>query len=190
MAPLDGVVTAVNYEIGEQFGAGGKAMIVILVNNSFNVEVDIAESNISKIKIGDEVNISFDAFPDDLILKGVVDFIEPARTLIQDVVYYKVKINFKDLNKSFSELESRNLSLKAGMTTNVIITTDKRDNVLQVPARAVIEEDGRRFVRVLENGEAKEKEVVTGLRGDDGLLEIMSGLKDGDLAITFIRNGK
>jgi len=190
LAPLDGVVTAVNYEIGEQFGAGGKAMIVILVNNNFNIEVDISESNISKIKIGDEVDISFDAFPDDLILKGVVSFIEPARTLIQDVVYYKVKIDFKDLAKSLSQLESRRLTLKAGMTSNVIITTDERANVLQVPARAVIEENGRRFVRVLENGEAKERDVVTGLRGDDGLLEIVSGLKEGDLAITFMRNGK
>lgn len=188
-APLDGVVTAVNYEVGEQFGPGGRAMIVILVDNSFNIEVDIAESNISKVKIGDEVDISFDAFPDDLIFKGEVYFIEPARTLIQDVVYYKVKINFKDLNKLFSQLESSNLSLKAGMTTNVVITTDQRSNVVQVPARAVIEENGRRFVRVLENGEAKEKEVITGLRGDDGLLEIISGLQEGDLAITFVRGG-
>lgn len=190
VAPLDGVVTAVNYEIGEQFGAGGEAMIVILVNNSFKVEVDIAESNISKIKIGDVVDISFDAFPDDLILKGEVNFIEPARTLIQDVVYYKVEINFKDLNKSFSQLESQNLTLKAGMTTNVIITTDQRDNVLQIPARSVLEEGGRKFVRVLENGEPEEREVVSGLRGDDGLLEIISGLKKGDLVVTFIRNGE
>lgn len=189
LAPLEGVVTAVNYEIGEQFGVGGKPMIVILVNNSFNVEVDIAESNISKIKIGDEVDISFDALPDDFILKGRVSFIEPDRTLIQDVVYYKVKIDFTDLNSALSASDSLGLTLKAGMTSNVVITTDQREKALQVPARTIIQQDGQEIVRVLVNGEVEERVVKTGLRGDDGLIEILSGLEEGDQAITFIREG-
>jgi len=187
-APLDGVVTAVNYEIGEQFSAGGKAMIIILVNNSFNVEVDIAESNISKVELGDDVDITFDAFPDDFILKGKVSFIEPAQTLIQDVVYYKVKIDFSDLGDTLNKVESRNLSLKAGMTANIIITTDKRDEVVQVPARAIIEQDGQKIVRLLVNGVVQEQVVETGMRGDEGMIEVVSGLRPGDIAITFVKN--
>lgn len=186
-APLDGVVTAVNYEVGEQFGAGGKAMMTILVNNSFNVEVDIAESNISKVKINDEVDITFDAFPDDFILKGKVSFIEPAQTLIQDVVYYKVKIDFSDLGEAMSQVEARSLSLKAGMTANIIITTDKRNEVVQVPARAIIEQDGQKIVRLLINGTAQDQAVETGIRGDEGMVEIISGLKPGDTVITFVK---
>ncbi|MDD3285071.1 MAG: efflux RND transporter periplasmic adaptor subunit [Patescibacteria group bacterium] len=186
-APLDGVVTAVNYEVGEQFGAGGKAMMTILVNNSFNVEVDIAESNISKVKIGDEVDITFDAFPDDFILKGKVSFIEPAQTLIQDVVYYKVKIDFLNLGETMSQVEARSLSLKAGMTANIIITTDKRNEVVQVPARAIIEQDGQKIVRLLINGTAQDQAVETGIRGDEGMVEIISGLKPGDTVITFVK---
>lgn len=187
-APLDGVVTAVNYEIGEQFSAGGKAMIIILVNNSFNVEVDIAESNISKVELGDDVDITFDAFPDDFILKGKVSFIEPAQTLIQDVVYYKVKIDFSDLGDTLNKVESRNLSLKAGMTANIIITTDKRDEVVQVPARAIIKQDGQKIVRLLVNGVVQEQVVETGMRGDEGMIEVVSGLRPGDIAITFVKN--
>ena len=186
-APLDGVVTAVNYEVGEQFGAGGKAMISILVNNSFNVEVDIAESNISKIKTGDAVDITLDAFPDDFILKGVVSFIEPAQTLIQDVVYYKVKIDFSDLASTMTQIENRGLSLKAGMTANITVTTDQRASVLQVPARALIQKDGGMIVRLLVDGVAQEVPVETGLRGDEGMIEIVSGLKSGDTVITFTK---
>lgn len=187
-APLDGVVTEVNYEIGEQFGPGAKAMIVMLVDNSFNIEVDIAESNISKIKIGDEVDITFDALADDFVIKGMVSFIEPARTLIQDVVYYKVKVEFENLQTALAQIEAENFELKAGLTSNVVITTDSRDKVLQVPARTIIEQDGLKIARVVENGEIVEKVVVTGLRGDDGLIEVLSGIEEGDQVVTFIRD--
>lgn len=187
LAPLDGVITAVNYESGEQFGLGSKPMIVILVNNNFNVEVDIAESNISKIKIGDDVNIGFDALDDNFILKGKVSFIEPAQTLIQEVVYYKVKIEFINLESDLALSNDPSLSLKAGMTSNVSIITDKKSDVLQVPSRTIITQDGIQMVRVLVKGKVEEREVVTGLRGDDGLIEVVSGLNEGEEVITFIK---
>lgn len=189
-APVEGVVTAVNYEVGEQFSPAGKPMIVILVNNSFNVEVDIAESNISKVKVGDPVDITLDAFPDDFILKGVVSFIEPAQTLVQDVVYYKVKIDFANLAESMNQIAAKNLDLKAGMTANIVITTDSRAQVMQVPARAIIEKDGKKIIRLLKGKDLSEVEVTTGLRGDEGMIEVTSGLMADDLVITFVKNGK
>jgi len=187
LAPLDGVVTQVNYEVGEQFSSA-KAMVVMLVNNNFNIEVDIAEANISKIKIGDQAAITLDAFPADLILNGQVDTIDPAQTVISDVVYYRVKVNFDNLGPALDLLSTRGLSLKSGMTANVIITTDRRDQVIQVPARAIIERDGAKLVRLLVGTEVKETPVTTGLRGDEGLIEITSGLKVGETVITFIKN--
>jgi RND family efflux transporter MFP subunit len=189
IAPLDGIVTQVNYEVGEQFGMGGKPAVSILVNNSFNIEVDIAESNISKIKVGDQADVTLDAFPDDFILKGIVSFIEPAQTLIADIVYYKVKIDFADLVATLAQLETRGYVLKAGMTANVIITTDSRADTLTVPARAIIDKDGQSIVRVLVDKELQEVPVVTGLRGDEGMVEILSGIKPGDEVVTFVQNG-
>lgn len=187
-APLDGVVNQVNYEIGEQFGIGGKSMVSILVNNSFNVEVDISESNISKIKVGNLTDVTFDAFPSDLVLKGQVSFIEPAQTVIQDVVYYKVKIDFVNLVDTIALLDSRGLSLKSGMTANVTILTDKRDNVMQVPARALIDKDSKKIVRVLVNNVIQETPVEVGMQGDEGMVEIKSGIKVGDMVVTFVKN--
>lgn len=183
-SPLAGVITEVNYEAGEQFGGAGQAMIKMLVENSFDIEVDITEANISKIKINNPVNITLDAFPDDLILKGFVSFIEPAQTLISGVVYYKVRIEFSDLITLRQELKDHGLSLKAGMTANPVITTDSRANVISIPSRSIVEENKIKKVKLLVNGSAQEVIVETGLRGDNGSTEILRGISAGDQIIT------
>lgn len=188
IAPLNGTITQVNYSVGEQFGLSGQPMIMMLADGNFEIEVDISESDINKIKIGDTADITLDAFSEDLIFPGRVNFVEPAQTLIQGVVYYKVKINFTDLTKIKEDLSAINLSLKSGMTANVLVTTDKRERVLQVPARAVIEQDNKKIIRVLASGQVNEIPVQVGLRGDDGLVEIVSGLIEGDEVVTFIKN--
>ncbi len=184
-APLNGVITQIAYEVGEQFSPAQPA-IKMLADGDFEIEVDISESDINKIKVGDETEITLDAFSSDTSFPGMVSFIEPAQTLIQDVVYYKVKVAFSDLDKIKTDLATRGLSFKSGMTADIVITTDKRDNVLQVPARAIIEKDGNKIVRLDTAAGVKEVIVETGLRGNDGLTEITSGLTAGEKVITFI----
>ena len=191
VATMDGIITEINFKAGEQFSGGALAMVKMLVDNSFEVEVDISESNISKVKVGNPVAITLDAFSDDLILEGIVSFIEPAQTLISGVVYYKVKIVFADLGKNSGLLEAAGLSLKSGMTANTVITTDSKDNVLSVPSRAIIEKDAKKIIRVLRGDFYDEVEVESGLRGDNGLTEVKGDIKVDDLIITFIKeNGK
>jgi len=74
------------------------------------------------------------------------------------------------------------------MTANVTIITDFKENVLILPQRAVLERNGKKFVRVPEDSTFKEIEVQTGLRGSGGEIEIISGLKEGDKVITFIKS--
>ncbi|MDD5071910.1 MAG: efflux transporter periplasmic adaptor subunit, partial [Patescibacteria group bacterium] len=74
---------------------------------------------------------------------------------------------------------------------NVIITTASRENVLIMPSRAVIEKNnGERYVRILVGKTVVEEPVKIGLRGDGGMVEVLSGVKEGDQVITFIKNGK
>lgn len=191
VSPLDGIVTQVNYEVGEQFSPAGKALITILVNNNFNIEVDVTESDINKIKIGNQVDITLDAFGPDDIFHGQVYFIEPAQTVIQDVVYYKVKISFSDSQEIKTLTSNRQIMIKAGMTANVTVTTDQRDNVLKIPSRAIIEKgDGLRIVRILKNNKVEEVPINIGLRGDDGLVESIGDIEAGDQVITFIKYPK
>jgi len=89
-APIVGQVTKINYEIGEQISGLGP-VISLLTENNFEIEIYVAESDISKLEINNEALITFDALDDDYQLLGRVYFIEPAATSISDVIYYKVK---------------------------------------------------------------------------------------------------
>ena len=70
------------------------------------------------------------------------------------------------------------------MTANVIIVVDKKSDVLLIPARFVSEVDGKSGAFVLgQGGKVEFRPVEIGLRGSDGQVEIISGLREGDRVI-------
>ncbi|MFA5248546.1 MAG: HlyD family efflux transporter periplasmic adaptor subunit [Patescibacteria group bacterium] len=178
-SPIDGKLIRSIYEVGEQVPTGQTAFSV-LKENSFEIEVDISESDIAKIKVGDEVEITLDAFGEGQKFSGQVIFIEPAETIIQEVVYYKVKIGF-------AEDDERLTQVKSGMTANVAIFAGRREGVLAAPERAILEKSGQKIIRILRQGVLTEVRTETGLRGDDGLIELLSGVKEGEEAVVFIK---
>lgn len=185
-APVAGVISAINYKVGEQVSLGGSSVsilpVISIVGNEedLRIEVDISESDIPKINTGDKVEITFDAFGQDKKFEGEVISVDPAETVIQDVVYYQVDINI------INGIEK----VKPGMTANVEIFTDRREDVLYIPQRAIIRKNGEQLARILEKGEPVEVSVETGLRANDGLIEIISGLKEGEEVITHIKENK
>ncbi len=165
-APTSGIVTGVNNEVGEI--ASSTLPTISFISEGLEVEVDIPEADIAKIYVGQGAEVTFDAFGDERVFSGEVIKIDPAQTLISDVVYYKTKII---LHQDTSDV-------KPGMTANITIKIQSKENVLAIPQIAVIEKDGKDFVRVLENGKPVEVEVETGIVGDSGLIEIVSGLRE------------
>lgn len=178
-APFDGIVTAVNYKKGEQTNQS-EAVINMIGLSEKEIEVDVPESDITKITLADPVEITLDAFSSDQKFAGQVAFIDPAATVINSVVYYKVKVLFNEDNPI----------IKSGMTADLVIRTDSRENVLLVPSRSVIYREDKKFAQLLENNQLVEKPVETGLRGDDGMVEVLSGLSEGETVITYINDGK
>jgi RND family efflux transporter MFP subunit len=179
-ASVDGIITDVIYEVGEQVIANQTA-IKLLGESDFEIEVLISEADIAKVTLGNKVEITLDSYGDDVKFNGDIIFIEPAETIIQDVIYYKVEISF-DANK---------YEIKSGMTANATITTAEKENVLVIPSRAVIEKNGSgKFARTLINGEIVEQKVEIGIRGDDGVLELISGVNEGDTVVTYIKKQK
>jgi len=168
-APIDGVITKINYEIGEQTSPT-KAVISMMGQNMFEIDVDISESDIAKIKLADKAEITLDAYGEDVKFSGAVFFIEPAETVIQDVIYYKVKVVFNP----------GKYDIRSGMTANISITTNSKLGVLKIPSRAIIEKNNEKIVKVLKNNQPSEVVIKTGLRGDEGMVEILSGLNEGD----------
>ncbi|MFA6253126.1 MAG: efflux RND transporter periplasmic adaptor subunit [Patescibacteria group bacterium] len=178
-APVDGIVTKINVDVGEQSSASQAAISMIGLSNT-QIKVDVPESDITKIKVGNTVDITLDAFGNDQVFNGTVTFIDPASTVISEVIYYKVTVGFNVKDEK----------IKSGMTANLTILTNNKDNVLVVPSRAVSARGDTRYVQVLIDDKAVEKEVQVGLKGDDGLWEITSGLNAGEKVIISTKNGK
>ncbi|MBN1778933.1 MAG: efflux RND transporter periplasmic adaptor subunit [Candidatus Buchananbacteria bacterium] len=185
-APIDGIITETNFSVGEQTNLS-KPVIKMLANQNYEIEVDIPESDIAKLIVGDSASITLDAFTEDDIFAGTVTTINPAQTDIQDVVYYKVTVIFSpDQSEAIMNLMDK---IKPGMTANVDIKTAEKDDVLIIPLRAVKEDGGIKTVSVLAaDNQVKDFTVETGLRGDEGLVEITNGLKAGDQVITYTKN--
>ncbi len=167
-APIDGVVAKINKKVGEQILPSEK--MVNLLTPHFEITVDIPETDVAKIKLNDAAEITLDAYGDEVKFVGKLVNIDYSATVIQDVVYYKIKVALEETDKE----------IKSGMTANVVLKTDKRENTLYIPSRSLRSGDNGRFVRVLTNGQVQDRQVVTGLRADDGKVEILEGLQEGE----------
>lgn len=183
-APIDGVITATDGSVGE-VSSMSAPVIKMLTNNVYEIEVDIPESDIAKVNPGDKVEITLDAFSSDDIFSGSITKVDPAETLIQGVIYYKVTAAFDDIQAE--NIAGLTEKIKPGMTANVVINTAKIENALIVPIRAVKEENGVKYVEILQDNAPLKLNVELGLRGDEGKSEVKFGLSEGQKVITFVR---
>jgi len=94
--------------------------------------------------------------------------------VVQDVVDYIVKF----------AMDSDDSRFKDGMSADIDILLAEKKSVLQIPERALKDVEGKKFVQILENKKASEREVKTGMKGDGGMIEVVSGLREGEQVIT------
>ncbi len=175
-ASFSGIVTRVDVKEGEIVSIN-TPVVWLISDKKFEMEANIAEIDISSISVGKKADISLDAYGSDVIFSAEISAIDPAATMIEGVAVYKTTI-------VFDELDERILS---GMTANIDILSDKKENVLIVPQRAVFSKNGDKFVNILgEDGLVIEKKVITGLRGSDGDIEIVDGVLEEDKVITSL----
>ncbi|OHA19439.1 MAG: hypothetical protein A2836_03860 [Candidatus Taylorbacteria bacterium RIFCSPHIGHO2_01_FULL_45_63] len=167
-APLAGVVTKIGPHVGEITPAG-EIVVTIMSEGAYEIEANVPEVDIGRVKVGDIVSITIDAYSGE-IFGGVVALVDPAETIIDGVVNFKVTIRFIG--------ETR--PMKSGLTANVQIKTAEKQNVLTLPDVAIIENDEGTFVKQIINGKEVEVPVTLGLRGAEGKVEITAGLKEGD----------
>ncbi len=179
-APMDGVIVSQEARSGEVLALSSlKEILVSMMAEGYEIELNVSETDIAKIKIGNPVELRFDAFPDQMF-QSTVTFVEPGETVVQGVVYYKVKI---DLDPKKIPLE-----IRSGMSVDTDIITDKRENVLFVPQRAILRKDDKKFVRILHTSDktqtVEERAIETGMEDSEGHVEIISGVKEVENVIT------
>ena len=101
-SPMDGIIIRRNGEVGETITANSAAsntpVVTVAQEGELDVKADVPESDIVKIALGQKADITLDAFASQDVFNAEVIDIEPASTIIQDVVYYKVKLKIWPLN--------------------------------------------------------------------------------------------
>ncbi len=170
-APFAGTVTKINTEIGQTVGSLG---ILTLVSSEPEIRLDIDESNLSEIKVGQAAIISSSAFADKNFDGKVSELgaaVDQARGTIQIKI---VPVNPPDW-------------LRPGQTVNVNIITAKDVTRLLVPQTSLIRSGDATVVFVIENGKAAQKIVVTRPLTNEGV-PVISGLEIGDLIISDTAN--
>jgi RND family efflux transporter MFP subunit len=171
--PIAGIITKRNYDPGEVVAAN-TAVLSLISEDALEIEVFIPEVDIGKIAPGNPVAVTFDAFPGDTFTE-MVAYIDPAETVVDGVVNFKTKI----------VLTTKDARLRSGLTANLHIQTLFKPDALKVPQFAIVEKNSKSFVRIPEGDAYREVLVVTGVRGQDGKVEIVSGLQEGDRVLNI-----
>ena len=215
-APADGTISMLNVELGErvlgtQQMTGTEILRVANLNN-MEVEVDVNENDIVKIKVGDLANVEVDAYLKKQFKGTVTSISNSASSALtaDQVTNFKVKVRI--LKESYEDLlvgkPATYSPFRPGMTATVDIITKTKRNILAVPISSVVvksdtastkeikmveTEDEKKLapksdkkfecVFVKVGDKAKIRIVTTGIQ-DDANIEITSGLKKGDVVIT------
>jgi len=167
-APFAGRVTNIEKEVGENASVGER-VVSIIGEDKLQIVLQVSELDVSKLVTGVNIEISLDAFPNE-VFNGVLTTINSKETKIDGVPVYE----------AFVELAS-DTRIKTGMSASGMVILAFRDQVLAIP-NYLIEKDGdKNFVQVLTIDEKTEKrEVSLGLTGSDSMVEVLSGLSFGD----------
>lgn len=174
-APFGGLTTRVIPSAGD-IVATTDPVVSLIGGGAYEIEANIAESDIAKIRVGDTATVTMDAYGPGAVFQAKVAQRDLSATQIEGVATYKTTLQFL----------SQDARILAGLTANLNILSDKKGQVLYIPTRNIITEGDRKFVHLLRNsqGNVIEKiEIKTGLRGSDGMTEITSGLKEGDRVV-------
>lgn len=129
-APWDGIISAVNGEVGYRVGSSTDSedtSFITLITEVLQVRAQVNEADINEVKVGQEVTFTVNALPGEE-LTGKVAWIAPKAETVSNVQLYEVVISV-DKDKS--------QSLKAGMTASVDFIIASKDNVLTIPKAAL-----------------------------------------------------
>tara|TARA_R110002050_G_scaffold149463_1_gene276055 strand:+ start:100668 stop:101999 length:1332 start_codon:yes stop_codon:yes gene_type:complete len=212
-APMDGTVSKLNVELGERVVGtaqmAGTELMRVADLTQMEVHVEVNESDIVRVKVGDKATVEVDAYLNRKF-EGVVKEIanSSASSNLQssnEITVFNVKISIdRESYKDLIDPENAHLSpFRPGMSANVEIITNELDDILMIPIQAVtIRPDTNQSVKrkmkinlddysddelfevvfVYEDGVAIMKKVTTGIQ-DTKNIQVLEGLAEGDEVI-------
>lgn len=179
-APFDAVVLTKNADVGDIVtplgaAADAKAAVVTIADmSSLQAEVDVSESNLEQVKVGQPCEIQLDAFP-DLRFRGVVHMIVPTADRSKATVL--VKVRFVD----FDERILPEMSAKVAFLSRSVAAGEQKSRTTVNPA-AVVKRNGRTVVFLVEDKRVVATPVDLGAKLGDQV-EVLRGVKAGDRVV-------
>lgn len=178
VSPIDGVVVSLAVSMGEELSNSTLEQELVVVSSFQQTELTIAvdELDINKIEMGQEAIIKADALPGQNLTAKVIG-IAYEGTTTNDITKYDVTLAL-----DYTE------GIKGGMSATAIILQEKKENVLLVPAEAVITVDGQSTIQVMVDGAPQNKPIKIGL-STDRWVEVTDGLQEGESIIVVSNSG-
>lgn len=187
IAPVDGTIISREIDLGQPVAASFQAPELFSIAQDLTkmqIEVNVSEADIGKVKEGQQVTYTLDGYPDRLFY-GKVTQVRISPTTVSNVVTYSVIVG----------VDNKDLTLKPGMTANVSIITSKSEDVLCAPSVALKytpETDGKKYqsqgLWILANNKPQRIDIETGA-SDDTNIEVKSDkIKVGDKVIIGASN--
>lgn len=175
-APFSGTVTAVNGSVGgtsggtsgQGQGQGSDGFVELADTGRLRVVGSFTESDVGRLKTGQEAVVTFDALP-GVTATGEVTQIQPVAATSENVVQYPVTISFGQVPQQ----------VRLGQTATVQIEVGRAEDVVTVPTTAISTSGGQDTVTVLKDGRQTRVRVEVGVRGA-ATAEISSGVTEGD----------
>ncbi len=176
IAPMDGTVMAVNARVGEN--AQGTIVTLADLSQTY-LEIFLDETDLGNVQVGFEVEVIFDALPDDTF-SGTIVRVDPSLYTSQNVSAIKALVQLDD--PALSQVDT----LPVGLSAAVDVIGGRAENALLVPIEALRElSPGEYAVFVMEDGEPKLRFVEVGLM-DFTYAEVISGVEAGEVITTGI----
>lgn len=191
ISPIDGTVTERVIQPGETVVPGvqatfdGKALLTVSDLSTLIVKADLNQIDVAKVKLGQNVKVTFDALP-DRSYDATITKIAPA-SVTPDTKSSgggQSTSAAVDVFPVEATLTKADAAIKPGMTADVRIHIEKKEHVIALPIEAVVKESGKQYVtKVIPAEKGKQRtdkiEVKVGARNDREI-QILSGLTEGD----------
>ncbi|MDR2966240.1 MAG: efflux RND transporter periplasmic adaptor subunit [Treponema sp.] len=169
-APISGTVIAIPAQVGQTISQA-VPLARISGGGGLEVRLNVAERFISKMALNLPCEITLDAWPGE-IFQGSISELSPTVDLAARTMEIRVNVNDTDSK------------LKAGMFAKVRIITEQKDNIVKIPASAIINRFGEQYVYVIAHEKQDDDTMVTVVNKRnvnpgimiDGVAEILSGL--------------
>lgn len=176
-APFDGFISEVYTEIGEWITPSPTGLLLppvmeIINLDEFYVSAPIDEMDSKKVKVGDEVRVTLDSYPEK-VFKGTLDKIG---VYVQDLMEQNRTVEVE------VKVELEGMEVLPGTSADVEIITERKENVLMVPTNA-ISSDGNVFL--IERGKIRIRKIKTGLK-NWAYTEVCEGLEEGEIIVSTL----